>query len=77
MFVFHYDFYRILAVKIKNEALSKVIYLVNLNLFQDPNELYIRSRNKFGMTRFTIVLTFESASKYKMNFKRFRFLWRN
>jgi hypothetical protein len=47
--------------------------IVILNLFQDPNELYNRSRNKFGMTRFAIVLTFESASKYKMNFIQSRF----
>ncbi len=33
-----------------NEADSKVIDPVILNLFQDPNALYRRSRNKFGMT---------------------------
>ena len=32
------------------EAVSKVIEPVILNLFQDPNALYVRSRNKFGMT---------------------------
>jgi hypothetical protein len=45
-----------------NEAVSKVIDPVILNLFQDHNALYFRSRNKFGMTRFASVLTFEIAS---------------
>jgi len=44
------------------EAVSKVIDPVILNLFQDPNALYIRSRNKFGMTKFASILTFETAS---------------
>jgi len=44
------------------EVVLKVIDHVILNLFQDPNALYIRSRNKFGMTRFASILTFEIAS---------------
>jgi len=44
------------------EVVSKVIDPVILNLFQDLNALYIRSRNKFGMTRSTRILTFETAS---------------
>lgn len=35
----------------QNETVSKVIDLVILKLFQDINALYIRSQNKFGMTR--------------------------
>ena len=45
------------------EAVSKVIDPVILNLFQDPNALYIRSRNKFGMTKIANVLTFDIVSK--------------
>jgi hypothetical protein len=36
-------------------------------LVQDPNVLYIRSRNKFGMTRFASFLTFETASLFLCN----------
>jgi len=43
------------------EVVSKVIDPVILNLFQDPNALHIRSRNKFGMTMSTSVSTFETA----------------
>jgi hypothetical protein len=45
-----------------NEAVSKVIDTVILNLFQDPNIFDIRSRNKFGMTRLAAILTFETVS---------------
>jgi len=43
-------------------AVSKVIDPVILNWFQDDNALYIRSRNKFGMTKFAISLTLDTAS---------------
>jgi hypothetical protein len=46
----------------QTEVVSKVIDPVILNLLQDLNALYIRSRNKFGMTRSTIILTFETVS---------------
>jgi len=46
------------------EAVSKGIDSVILNLFQDPNAFYIRSRNKFGMTRFASILPFETASGF-------------
>ncbi|MBA4408433.1 MAG: hypothetical protein C0397_03300 [Odoribacter sp.] len=46
----------------QTEAVYKVIDPVILNLFQDPNALYFRPRNKFGVTKFTSILTFETAS---------------
>lgn len=35
----------------QDKTVSKVIDFVILKLFQDINALYIRSRNKFGMTQ--------------------------
>ena len=35
---------------LQEESVSKVINSFILNLFQDLNALYIRSRNEFGMT---------------------------
>ena len=46
----------------KKEAVSKVIERVILNLFQNPNILYVRPRNKFGVTRSARILTFDTAS---------------
>jgi len=53
---------------ISHEAVSKVIDPVILNLFQDPKALYIRSRNKLGMTRSASILTFDTASFYESSF---------
>jgi len=39
-----------------DKAVSKVIDPVILNLFQDLNSLFVRSRNKFGMTRSACIL---------------------
>jgi len=47
-----------------DKAVSKVIDPVILNLFQDLNSLFVRSRNKFGMTRFACILTYEAASLF-------------
>jgi hypothetical protein len=35
-------------IKLKNQAVSKVIDTIILNLFQDPNALYVRSRKNSG-----------------------------
>jgi len=45
------------------EVVSKVIDHVILNLFQDPNALYVRPRNKFGVTGLSSFLTFKTAPK--------------
>jgi hypothetical protein len=57
----------------QKKAVSKVNDLVILHLFQDPNTLYIRSRNKFGMTRFASILTFETAT-FNLRLNRFPIL---
>jgi len=44
------------------EVVSKVIDYVILNLFQDPNALNGRPRNKFGVTGLLSFLTFKTAS---------------
>jgi len=43
------------------EVVSKVIDYVILNLFQDPNALNVRPRNKFGVTGLSSFLTFQTA----------------
>ncbi len=42
-------------MQIRQEAVSKVVYPVILNLFQDLNALIVRFRNKFGMTGIAIL----------------------
>jgi len=44
---------------------------VILNLFQDPNTLYVRPRNKFGVTGILEILTFLSRLLFPLFLKTF------
>jgi len=46
-----------------SDVASKVIGPVILNLFQDPNPIYVRPRNEFGVTRSASISTFETTSQ--------------